>query len=63
MPQDIGGNTTFNVIDLTPCNAGVKEDDNVPNLRTNSLQEGEDDAYMERGNPFSNGLLMLIVEN
>ncbi|RDX81037.1 hypothetical protein CR513_38332, partial [Mucuna pruriens] len=42
MPQDFGGSTTFNVNDLTPCDASVE----APNLRTNSPQE-EDDTYME----------------
>ncbi|RDX97616.1 hypothetical protein CR513_19595, partial [Mucuna pruriens] len=40
MLQDFGGNITFNVIDLTPYDACVE----APNLRTNSLQEEEDDA-------------------
>ncbi|RDX91782.1 hypothetical protein CR513_26180, partial [Mucuna pruriens] len=48
MPQDVGGSTTFNVIDLTPFDASVEGEDDAPNLRTNSLQEGEDDAYIER---------------
>ncbi|RDY04988.1 hypothetical protein CR513_11218, partial [Mucuna pruriens] len=37
MPHKFGGNTTFNVIDLST---------QAPNLRSNSLQEGEDDAYI-----------------
>ncbi|RDY11425.1 hypothetical protein CR513_03921, partial [Mucuna pruriens] len=36
MPQDFGGNSTFNVIGMEALN-----------LRTNSLQEGEDDEYMD----------------
>ncbi|RDY03942.1 hypothetical protein CR513_12404, partial [Mucuna pruriens] len=41
IPQEFGGSTTFNV-DLTPCVIGTQ----APNLRSNSLQEGEDGAYM-----------------
>ncbi|RDX95951.1 hypothetical protein CR513_21438, partial [Mucuna pruriens] len=41
MPSYFRGSTTFNVNDLTPYDAGVKE----PNLKENSLKEGEDDTY------------------
>ncbi|RDX68243.1 hypothetical protein CR513_52787, partial [Mucuna pruriens] len=34
---------SFNVIDLTPFDIGTQ----APNLRPNSLQEMDDDAYME----------------
>ncbi|RDX85277.1 hypothetical protein CR513_33551, partial [Mucuna pruriens] len=45
LPRGFGGSTTFNVIEgqvLHPCVVGTK----VPNLRSNFLQEEEDDAYM-----------------
>ncbi|RDX84252.1 hypothetical protein CR513_34728, partial [Mucuna pruriens] len=51
MPKEFGGNNTFNVINLTPRGAGVEE----PNLRANSFQEGEDNAYTERKNPTLQG--------
>ncbi|RDX91319.1 hypothetical protein CR513_26719, partial [Mucuna pruriens] len=38
----IWGSTTFNVIDLTPFAISTQ----CPNLRSNSLQKGEDEAYM-----------------
>ncbi|RDX78673.1 hypothetical protein CR513_41014, partial [Mucuna pruriens] len=41
----------FNVIDLTPCDASVE----APNLRINSLQEGEDDTYLEGATPALEG--------
>ena len=37
MPNDYVGSTTFNVCDFSPCFVG---DDEGPNLRTNSFQEG-----------------------
>ncbi|RDX94599.1 hypothetical protein CR513_22993, partial [Mucuna pruriens] len=43
MSQDFWGSTMVNAIGLTPCVASIE----APNLMTNSLQEGEDDAYME----------------
>ncbi|RDY03837.1 hypothetical protein CR513_12529, partial [Mucuna pruriens] len=49
--KTLGGSTTFNVIDLIPCDASIE----APNLRTNSLQEGEDDAYMEEETPVLEG--------
>ncbi|RDY06574.1 hypothetical protein CR513_09421, partial [Mucuna pruriens] len=48
MPPYFGGSNTFNVIDLTPCDVGVED----PNLRTNSLQEKEDDIY-GKGNTYT----------
>ncbi|RDX66282.1 hypothetical protein CR513_54971, partial [Mucuna pruriens] len=48
------GNNTFNVVDLTTSDAGVE----APKLRANSLQEGEDDAYMKRKNPTFQGLII-----
>ncbi|RDX77490.1 hypothetical protein CR513_42375, partial [Mucuna pruriens] len=51
MPKEFWDNNTFNVIDLTPCEASVEK----PDLRTNSLQEGEDDTYTERENPTLQG--------
>ncbi|RDY01389.1 hypothetical protein CR513_15296, partial [Mucuna pruriens] len=42
MPQEFGRNISVNVIDLTPYVVGTQ----TPNLWSNSLQEGEDDAYM-----------------
>ncbi|RDX79662.1 hypothetical protein CR513_39894, partial [Mucuna pruriens] len=39
----IWGNNNFNVIDLTPFDIGTQ----ALNLRPNSLQEGEDDIYIE----------------
>ncbi|RDY01832.1 hypothetical protein CR513_14797, partial [Mucuna pruriens] len=41
---NFGGSTTFNVIDLTPCDTGA-----------NSLQEGLDDAYTKRTYPTLEG--------
>ncbi|RDX85652.1 hypothetical protein CR513_33133, partial [Mucuna pruriens] len=38
----IWGKHHFNVIDLTPCVVGTQ----ALNLSSNSLQEGEDDAYI-----------------
>ncbi|RDX96808.1 hypothetical protein CR513_20493, partial [Mucuna pruriens] len=51
MPKEFEGSTTFNVIDLTPCDLGVEGEDDAPNLRINSFQEGENDAYMEKATP------------
>ncbi|RDX94204.1 hypothetical protein CR513_23441, partial [Mucuna pruriens] len=47
MPKEFGGSDTFNVIDLTPCDASAEE----PNLREN----WEDDAYTKRTNPTLQG--------
>ncbi|RDY05736.1 hypothetical protein CR513_10373, partial [Mucuna pruriens] len=44
MPLEFKGSTTFNVIDLTPYDIGVKKS----NLRTNSFQGEEDNAYTKR---------------
>ncbi|RDX83366.1 hypothetical protein CR513_35721, partial [Mucuna pruriens] len=43
MPQEFGGSSSFNVIDLTPFVTSARP----PNFRSNSVQEGEDDAYTE----------------
>ncbi|RDY04462.1 Retrovirus-related Pol polyprotein from transposon 17.6, partial [Mucuna pruriens] len=51
MPPNFKGSTTFNVIDLTPFDTRVEES----NLRVNSLQEGEDNAYTKRENPTPEG--------
>ncbi|RDX94939.1 hypothetical protein CR513_22615, partial [Mucuna pruriens] len=42
MHQEFGGSTLFNVIDLDPCVAGTQ----ALNLKSNFLQEGEDDTYI-----------------
>ncbi|RDY00818.1 hypothetical protein CR513_15949, partial [Mucuna pruriens] len=64
MPLDFEGSNTFNVIDLTPCDTSVE----APNLRTNSLQEREDDVDWERETPTLEGhitrdRLTMIQEN
>ncbi|RDX98131.1 putative mitochondrial protein, partial [Mucuna pruriens] len=51
MPLDFGGSTIFNVFNLTPCDAVVE----APNLRKNSLQEREDDVYIEKKTPTLEG--------
>ncbi|RDX96825.1 hypothetical protein CR513_20479, partial [Mucuna pruriens] len=47
MPPNFEGSTIFIVIDLTAYDASGEES----NLRENSLQEGEDDAYTKRADP------------
>ncbi|RDX88532.1 hypothetical protein CR513_29858, partial [Mucuna pruriens] len=44
IPQEFGASTSFNVINLTPYAAGTQ----ALNLRSNSLQKRENDAYMKR---------------
>ncbi|RDX72408.1 hypothetical protein CR513_48114, partial [Mucuna pruriens] len=44
MPQEYEGSTSFNRIDFPPFDVGSTQ---APNLRSNSLQEGENDAYVE----------------
>jgi len=46
LPGEYGVSCTFNVADLKP----YFDDDNLENLRANSLQQGEDDAPM-KGQP------------
>ncbi|RDX90104.1 hypothetical protein CR513_28071, partial [Mucuna pruriens] len=44
MPYEYEGSNSFNVIDLSPYCVGTQ----VPNLRSNSLQEAEHDMNMEK---------------
>ena len=45
LSKEYGVHTTFNVTNLIPFTYGFEEDIHLPNLRTNTLQEGGDDNF------------------
>ena len=51
LPPEYQVHNTFNVCDLS--REETVEDDNDPNLRTNSLQDGEDDMGIPSSRPFT----------
>ncbi|PHT57353.1 hypothetical protein CQW23_05839 [Capsicum baccatum] len=51
LPPEYQVHNTFNVCDLS--RVGTVEDDNDPNLRKNSLQDGEDDTGIPSSRPFT----------
>lgn len=51
LPPEYQVHNTFNVCDLSQVE--MIEDDNNPNLRTNSLQDGEDDTGISSLRPFT----------
>jgi len=57
LPEEYRVNNTFNITDLVPF-AGVadSDDERSTHLRTNPLQEGEDDAILPRRGPITKAM-------
>jgi len=57
LPEEYGVSNTFNITDLVPF-AGVADSDDEwsTDLRTNTLQEGGDDAILPRRGPITRAM-------
>ena len=64
LPEEYGVNNTFNITDFVPF-AGVADsnDEGSADLRTNPLQEGEDDAILQRRGPITRAMARRLQED
>ena len=57
LPEEYGFSSTFNITDLVPFVVVPDSDDEgSTNLRTNPIQEGQDDAILPRRGPITKAM-------
>jgi len=63
LPEEYGVHNTFNVMDLTPFAGRADEEVEACDLRTNPLQEGEDDGRRPNTGPTTRSMTREIQED
>jgi len=63
LPKEYGLHATFNVMGLTPFTESEDEKEEAYDLRTNPLQEGEDDGRRPSSNPTTRSMARKIQED